>query len=195
MQQRVGKLAPQGGPELRQRLHRGQAIQPCHQGVVQRGGNRQRRQGTGELVAVLPFLEQPGLQHHLGQLLDKQRHAIGLGHDLRHDLGGQGLAVCDPPDHLCRLVMRQARQRELGEVRAPRPGRGELGAKGQQRQDTRRGTLVEEEREQLQRGGIGPVQIFPDTEHRLLGRFAPEASRRLCRVFCFCCSGDTVRRA
>ena len=45
VQQGIGKLAPQRRPELRQALHRGQAVQPRHQRVVQRGGNRQRRAG------------------------------------------------------------------------------------------------------------------------------------------------------
>ena len=58
LQQLIGKLAPQRGPELRQALHRRQAIQPRHQRVVQRGGNRQRRQGTGQLIALLALLEQ-----------------------------------------------------------------------------------------------------------------------------------------
>ena len=31
LQQVIGKLAPQRRPELRQALHRRQAIQPCHQ--------------------------------------------------------------------------------------------------------------------------------------------------------------------
>ena len=47
LQQLIGKLAPQGGPELRHGLHRRQAVQPRHQRVVQRGGNRQRGQGPG----------------------------------------------------------------------------------------------------------------------------------------------------
>jgi hypothetical protein len=57
LQQLIRKLAPQRRPELRQSLHRRQAIQPRHQRVVQRGGNRQWRQGPGEFVALLPLLE------------------------------------------------------------------------------------------------------------------------------------------
>jgi hypothetical protein len=58
VQQGIGKLAPQRRPQLRQALHRRQAIQPRHQRVVQRGRNRQRREGTREFVAVLALLEQ-----------------------------------------------------------------------------------------------------------------------------------------
>ena len=169
LQQFIGKLAPQRRPELRQALHRRQAIQPRHQRVVQRGGNRQRGQGPGQLVALLPLLEQPGLQHHLGQLFDKQRHPIGLGHHLLDHLGGQRLAVRHPAGHLRGLAPRQAIERHLGEVRAPRPGRAEVGPTGEQRQDAGGGALVDQEAEQLQRGRIDPVQVFHDEEHRLLG--------------------------
>ena len=135
---------------------------------MQRGGNRQRGQGPGQRIALLPLLEQAGLQHHLGQLLHKQRHPIGLGHHLLDHLGGQRLAVRHPADHLRGLAPRQARQRHLGEVRAPRPGRAEVGPKGQQRQDAGGGALIDQEAEQLQRGRIDPVQVFHDKEHGLL---------------------------
>jgi hypothetical protein len=100
LQQFIGKLAPQRGSELRQALHCRQAIQPRHQRIVQRVRNGQGGQGTGELIALLPRLEQAGVQDHLGQLLHKQRHAIGLGHHLRHDLCRQRLAVRHPASHL-----------------------------------------------------------------------------------------------
>jgi hypothetical protein len=74
LQQGIGKLASERGPELCQALHRCQAIEPRHQRVVQGGGNRQRRQEPGELIALLSLLEQPRLQHHHHQLLHKQRH-------------------------------------------------------------------------------------------------------------------------
>ena len=60
------------------------------------------------------------------------------------------------------------------ESRPPRPGRGEVRPKRPQRQDAHRGTLSDEETEQFQRGGIRPVQVFHDKEHRLLGRQAPQ---------------------
>ena len=60
-QQRIGKFAPQCGAELCKALHRCQAIQPGHQRVVQGGRDGQRRQRTGEFVAIVPLLEQTGL--------------------------------------------------------------------------------------------------------------------------------------
>ena len=168
MQQLIGKLAPQRGRELRQALHRRQAVQPRHQRVVQGGRNRQGRQGTGQAVAVLALLEQAGLQHHLGQFLDKQGHAIGLGHDLLDHLRWQGFTVGHLADHLRGLAPRQPGHRHLGEVRAPRPWRTEVRTKGAQRQDAGGGALIDQEAEKLQRGRIDPVQVFHDKEHGLL---------------------------
>ena len=103
-------------PRVAQALHRRQAIQPRHQRVVQGGGNGQGRQGPGQLIALRPLLEQPGLQHHLGELFDKQRHPIGLGHHVLDHLSGQRLAVCHPAGQLGGLAPRQAIERHLGEV-------------------------------------------------------------------------------
>jgi hypothetical protein len=45
--------APQDSPQLGHGFDRGQAIQPGHEGIVQRGGNAQWRQGTRQLVVIL----------------------------------------------------------------------------------------------------------------------------------------------
>ena len=126
-------------------------------------------QGPGQRIALRLLLEQTGLQDHLGQLLDKQWHPIGLGHHLLEDLRRQRLAVCHPAGQLGGLAAWQARQRHLDQVRATDPGRAEVGAKGEQRQDQGGGTLVDHEAEALQRRGIDPMEVFHDEEHRLLG--------------------------
>ena len=52
------------------------------------------------------------------------------------------------------------------------PRRAEIGPKGEEGQQPGGRHLIEEEREDLQRGGISPVEIFPGTVHRgLLGFF------------------------
>ena len=77
LQQLVGKLAPHGGPQLRHRFHR-----PGDPGAP--SGSRGAWPGSPagaaarQRIAILPLLEQAELQHHLGQLFDKQRHPIGL---------------------------------------------------------------------------------------------------------------------
>ena len=46
--------------------------------VVQRRRDRQRRQRAGQLVVIAGVGEQARFEHRLGQLLDEQRHAVGL---------------------------------------------------------------------------------------------------------------------
>ena len=53
-------------------------------------------------------------------------------------------------------------------MRAPRPGRAEVRAKGPQRQDTGSGALIDQEAEEFQGRRIDPVQVLHDKEHRLL---------------------------
>ena len=59
-----------------------QAVQARHQRIVKRRRDRLEWQGARELVVLLPLLEQPGLQHGLGQFFHKQGDAIGPAHHL-----------------------------------------------------------------------------------------------------------------
>ena len=68
--------------------------------------NGEGRQRPRQLVASVDLFEEAGLQDHLRQLFDKQRHAIRLGDHLFDDFGGEHLAVCHPSTHLRRLVWR-----------------------------------------------------------------------------------------
>jgi len=49
--------------------------------------------GPVQHIATRPFLEQSALEHCLRQLLDEQRHPVGLGKDPLHHLGRQRLAA------------------------------------------------------------------------------------------------------
>ena len=92
-QQFVTELASNDGAPLYDVLgRRSEPIQPRDQGSVECRWNRRRRprrggQRRGTLGA--------GLQHRLGQLLDKQRHAVGAVDDLRGDFLRQSLAAGD----------------------------------------------------------------------------------------------------
>ena len=92
--------------------------------VVQRGRDRERRQGADENVAVAFLRQQPGLQDRLGQFLDEQRHAIGPGQDLREHFCGQRLAARELLDHGCALPAPEAAQ---GQQRDMRRGQSNAG--------------------------------------------------------------------
>ena len=70
--------------------------------------------------------------------------------------------------HLDSLAPWQAIKRHIGEMRAPRPGRAEVGPTSQQHQHVCSGALIDQETEQLQRGRIDPVQVFHNKEQGLL---------------------------
>ena len=42
--------------------------------------------GPRQHIAVAGIVEQPAFEHRLGQLLDEQRHAVGVRDDLAQDL-------------------------------------------------------------------------------------------------------------
>ena len=88
----VGKLAPHHRPQLGHVPGGAKPIQAGHKRILQGGGNRHRAQGSSQHIVLRVLLQQVGLQEHLGELFDKQRHAIGLGHNVRHHLRWQCLA-------------------------------------------------------------------------------------------------------
>jgi hypothetical protein len=86
-EQPVGKLAADARPDLGHLLHRDQAVEARHQRITQGRRDSQCGQGPVQHQAPVALLEHPGFEHRLGQLLDEQRHTVGLGDDLVEDLG------------------------------------------------------------------------------------------------------------
>ncbi len=96
-EQPVGELAPERGADLGDLFHGCEAVEAGEQRVMQGRWQRERWQRPGQLVVVARVREQARFEHRLGQLLDEQRHAVGLGHDLRRDLVRQRLVPDHPP--------------------------------------------------------------------------------------------------
>ena len=89
-----------------------QAIQARHEGVVERFGNRQRRQRLGQTEGVPNEFESARIEQCLGQFLGIQGHAVGAGDDMLEHLRRQ-LA---PARHLLnqgrRLTVAQVSERQ-----------------------------------------------------------------------------------
>jgi hypothetical protein len=169
-QQLVRELAADAGAGLGHLLDERQAIQPRQQRIVEGRGNRERRQRAGQLVAVARVPEEAGLEHRLGQLLDEQRHAVGLGHELRGDLVRQGLSPDDPVDQSGALTPAQPPQREGAYLRATGPRRRKLRSKrddGQHRQALR---ALHRQAQELLSGRVDPLHVLVHHQHRLLRR-------------------------
>ena len=101
---------------------------------MQRCRDRQwcRRPRHGVMVAC--FADDTALHHGLGQLLDKQRHAIGAINDLIRKFLGQRLAAGHARDHLDALPARQASEAEQSHVRTPDPWGNEFRPEGNDQQ-------------------------------------------------------------
>ncbi len=86
--QLVGERPPDRRAELQHVLRRREPVEARHQRLLEGRGNGAEDEGPGELVAPVPLDEDARLEHHLGQLLDVQRHAVDLLADVAHDLLG-----------------------------------------------------------------------------------------------------------
>src|SRR5262249_32179498 len=67
------------------------------------------------------------------------------------------------------LRREEAEERELGRMRANPPWRRELGPRGVDGEDARGRNLIKEEQEELEHGGIGPLEVLDDDEQRVVG--------------------------
>ena len=99
-------------------FHRRQAVEPRHQRVLKGRWDRQRRQSPVEPIALGVLDEDVPFQHRLGELLDEQRVAVGLGDNLVHHFGGQRTAASHPR-HYASTSLRSSR----ASVKMPTLGR------------------------------------------------------------------------
>ena len=166
-QEVVSELAPDAGCDLGDFLDRGQPVKAGHERVLERRWDRQRRQGTRQLVMTASVLEQAGFEHRFSEFFDEQRHAIGLCQNLLKDFLRKLLAAGYPVDHGSALPASQPAQKERCHVPVPRPAGNELRPEGDNHEHREPLYLVDSSAEQFEGGRIGPVDVLVDGEHRL----------------------------
>ncbi len=138
------------------------------------------RQRAREHIGLAAGLEHPRTEDRLGQLLDVERHAVGLGDDMIDHLAGQRPAAGQMTDHRLHLRPLQAVERDRRHVRALRPGRRQFRPIGRDDQHRRGRRLLDQHAQCFQRRRIGPVQILPRHQHRgALGRFDQPCNDRI----------------
>ena len=115
---------------------------------------------AGVVVAPARVHQQVGLEHGLGELLQEQRHSIGLVHDPCHQIRWHGLVLGDAQHDAGALCSAQARKRDRRHVRALDPGRLKLGPVGDQRQQREPLDAVDQGAQDLDRARIGPVSVL-----------------------------------
>jgi aryl carrier-like protein len=169
-QELVGKLAADDGCRLGDLLDRRQAVEAGDERIVQGRGNRQQWQRPAQRQAAATLLEDPHLEHGLGQFLDEQRHAVGLGEDLlQHFVGKRFVARQGLHHGLARLPPNPV-QGERRDVRVPAPRRGKHRSIGNYDEHAKRLHPVDHQVQQLVTGGVDPVHVLEhDEQWRLRG--------------------------
>ena len=173
LQRLVGELAADGGADLRDPLERAHAVEPRHQRVRQGRRDRELPPRARQHVAPVPFGQQVGFEHRLGELFQKQRHAVGLDDDLLDDFLGQ-LPARDALDQRRAQLPAQAVQHQRRDVRMRVPARLEFGASGDDDEDRPVLHPVDQEVDHLTRGRVDPVQILERDHQRHFARKAEE---------------------
>jgi hypothetical protein len=136
--------------------------------VVQRGRDRERRQRAGDLVVITGVREQARFQHRLGQLLDKQRHAVGARHDLLDDRRRQRLGIGDLRDEIGDLAATEAAHGQHHDIRLTGPWRLEFRPEGDQHQNRQLPDALDHQGQQLKRRRVDPVHVLVESQHWLL---------------------------
>ena len=126
LQQAIGELAPDRGGDLRDLLHRREAVKPRHERILQGRGDRERNQRRDQDVAVVLLAQQAGSKNRFGQFFHKQRHPVGLGDDLLQDFTRKRLVAGDAIDQSQGVPLPKAAERKRGHIRSAHPWRGEF---------------------------------------------------------------------
>ncbi|MGY3079780.1 hypothetical protein ACVWZZ_006188 [Bradyrhizobium sp. LM6.10] len=173
VQRLVREFAADGGADLRDPLERPHPVQSRHQRVRQRRGDRELPPRARQHVAPVPLGQEVGFQNRLGQLFQKQRHAVGLDDDLLDDLLGK-LASRHALDQRRAQLPAQPVQHQRRNVRMGAPARLEFGARCHDHQDRPVLCPVDQEIDHLAGSRVDPVQILECDHQRLLARKAEE---------------------
>jgi hypothetical protein len=109
-----------------------------------------------------------GLDHRLGQFLDKERHTVGALDDLVDNIRRQRPEIAGEPMHEPRpFAAAEPVQRDHRRLRPSDPGRLELGAVGCDQQHRQACDLLDRKFDRLVRGRIEPMQVLKDHQDRL----------------------------
>ena len=186
-EQRVGELAADRGADLRDLLDRREAVEAGEQRVVERRGNRERRQRPGQLVAVAGVLRAGPIS---STALVSSSTNSGTPSVLATICAAtsSGRALSRPP---ARPWPRPRAGRAGVSASAltcgcAGPRRAELRPEGDDREHRQALDALDRQAEQLLRGRVDPVHVLVGEQHRLLPPRAPRAARPALRsVRCF----------
>ena len=165
-EQLLTELASQRGRDLRHLLARHDPVQARHQGILQRSRNRARRQRARQEVAIARVLQEARLEHGLGQLLDKQRYAVGALDDVLEHLVRKRFPAGHPADELGAFPAAQAAELDRNDIRKIVPARLEPRPMRADKHHPLRHQPFRDHLQKLRARGIDPMQVLHDEQHR-----------------------------
>ena len=167
----VRELSADGGADLRDLLERPHAVETSHERVgercrVSRVDAMDRRARSALLLG-----KKVGFEHRLGQLLDEQRHAVGLDDDLLDDFARK-LRASDAFDQRRAQLAAQSVEHQRRDMRVRIPAWLKLRAAGNDDEDGSVLDPVDQEIDHVSGGRIDPVGILKG-DHQRLPRASP----------------------
>ena len=161
----VGEAPAQRRADLRDLARRRKAVEPRQQRSMERRWNLQHRSAV-PIVMIASVRQRAALDHGLGQFLDEQRDAVGAV----EDFFGDRFAAALPWATLATIAAHwrgSSRPSVIGVV-CMRPAHGDTNS-GREVRIMRRGRLrraLDDQVDQFERGGIGPMQVLDHQQHR-----------------------------
>ena len=153
-EQRKSELPADDGGDLRDLARLAEAVQACHQRILERCRHR------GAVLAR-------GFQHAFRQFLREQRHAVGLGDDRGNDFRRQAVRGGNAGDQRRAFGAAQSAQRQQSRMGPRQPGRCEIRPRHDDGKQARLRDTVRYARQHFERRRVDPMRVFDDEEHRL----------------------------
>jgi hypothetical protein len=151
------KLTPDHGSNLRDVLHRGQAVEACDERGLQCGRDREWRQRSIELEPIACLAQHAALEDGLGQLLNKQRHTVSPRGDLVKHLSWQSLPTSYCGDQILNVRAIETIEGEGQDVFIIGPGSEELWTCRRKYEQPQFRHQLDDARQQLQGRRVNPM--------------------------------------
>ncbi len=173
----IAEAATDHRADLRHSPRLGQAVETRRQGIAEGFGDRDAQGCAGINIAVSGLDQLARFENGSRQLLDEERHAVGLGDDLSDEFRRQRFAIGKPCDHLTALGDIQLGEIDDRDIVVMGPARLEFRPVRGHDQQGDPGKLAYQPLERLERGRIGPVHVLEQQER------PAQARRRFHHVF------------
>lgn len=151
-------------------LHGDQAVEPRHQGIVQRRGDGDAVDGSCVFVAPVGGHDEVGVEHCPGEFLEEQRHAVGLRDDVCRQVVRQRRATGDPQYQRDAVLRAQSAEHDRPDPATDQRLVPELGTRRDDDEQRHACAAFGHGSQHFERGRVGPVCVLEQDERRLHAR-------------------------